>query len=64
MKAYIENKDRVSAIIQVPALKEETYGRDVTEMLQERLTFDEALSSSSRSIMTRQRLKIVCGTVI
>lgn len=59
MKTYIENKDRVSAIIHVPALKEETYGRDVTEMLQERLTFDEALSSSSRSIMTRQRLKIV-----
>jgi len=59
MKAYNENKERVSAIIHVPTLKDETYGRDLTEMLQERLTFDEALTSSSRTIMTRQRLKIV-----
>lgn len=59
MKAYLENKDRVSAIIQLPTLKEETYGRDLTEMLQERLTFDEAIASPSRTIMTRQRLKIV-----
>jgi hypothetical protein len=59
MKAYKDNKDRVSAIIQVPALKEETYGRDLTEMLQERLTFDEAIASPARTIMARQRLKIV-----
>ncbi|KAI5911943.1 conjugal transfer protein TraL [Azoarcus sp. PA01] len=61
MKAYITNKDRVSAIIQIPSLKEETYGRDFTEMLQARLTFDEALAMSSLTIMTRQRLKIVKG---
>lgn len=59
MKVYKENKDRVSAIITIPALKEETYGRDLTDMLQERITFDEAINSPSRSIMVRQRLKIV-----
>ena len=59
MKAYMENKDRVSAIINIPTLKHETYGHDMTEMLQERLTFDEALAMPSRTIMTRQRLKIV-----
>ncbi len=59
MKAYKENKDRVSAIIQIPTLKEETYGHDMTEMLKDRLTFDEAIASPSRTIMTRQRLKIV-----
>lgn len=59
MKAYVENKNRVSAIIQIPVLKDETYGRDLTDMLQERLTFDEAIASPSRTIMTRQRLKIV-----
>ncbi|WP_017166881.1 conjugal transfer protein TraL [Xanthomonas phaseoli] len=59
LKAYKDHKDRVSAIIQVPALKEETYGRDLTEMLQERLTFDEAIASPSRTIMARQRLKII-----
>ncbi|WP_322075508.1 P-loop NTPase family protein [Burkholderia cenocepacia] len=59
LKAYRENKDRVSAIIQVPTLKDETYGRDLTEMLQERLTFDQAIASPTRTIMARQRLKII-----
>jgi hypothetical protein len=59
MKTYKENKEKISAIIHIPALKEETFGRDVTEMLQERLTFSEAIASPGRTIMTRQRLKIV-----
>jgi hypothetical protein len=59
MKAYKDNRSRISAIVQIPALKEETYGRDLSDMLQERQTFDEALAMSSRTIMTRQRLKIV-----
>ncbi|WP_417519326.1 conjugal transfer protein TraL [Marinobacter sp.] len=59
MKAYTSYKERVSAIIHVPSLKEETYGRDFSEMLQERKTFDEALADQTKSIMTRQRLKIV-----
>lgn len=61
LKAYTANKARVSAIVSIPALKEETYGRDLSDMLQERLTFDEALAMSSLTIMTRQRLKIVKG---
>lgn len=59
MQAYKSNKSRVTAIIQVPNLKEETYGRDLSEMLQDRITFEEALEDSSRPIMTRQRLKLV-----
>lgn len=61
MKAYTTNKDRVSAIVHIPKLKKETYGQDLSEMLQERLTFDEALALPSRTIMTRQRLKIIKG---
>lgn len=59
MKAYTEHKKQVAAIVPIPTLKKETYGRDLTEMLQERLTFDEALEQPSLTIMTRQRLKIV-----
>ncbi|HHS8316201.1 TPA: conjugal transfer protein TraL [Legionella pneumophila] len=58
-KTYQDNKERIFAIIQLPTLKEETFGRDLTEILQERLTFDEALNRSSKTIMTRQRLKII-----
>lgn len=59
MKAYTDNKSRVSAIVQIPDLKKDTYGHDFSEMLQARQTFDEALADSNLSIMTRQRLKIV-----
>ena len=61
MKAYTANKARESAIVNIPALKEDTNGRDLSDMLQERLTFDEALAMDSLTIMTRQRLKIVKG---
>lgn len=59
LKAYTNNKTRVSAIVNIPALKEETYGRDLNDLLQERLTFNEALPMESLTIMTRQRLKII-----
>jgi len=63
MKAYLNNKARVSALVRLPTLKEETYGVDLSNMLQERLTFDEALARESLTIMTRQRLKIIQGQV-
>jgi len=63
LKAYTSNRSRVSAFIQIPTLKPETYGRDFSEMLQNRQTFDEALADSSLPIMARQRLKIVKGQI-
>jgi hypothetical protein len=63
MKAYTTNKGRVSAIIQIPLLKKETYGRDLSDMLQERLTFDQAIAQETLTIMTRQRLKIIKGQI-
>jgi hypothetical protein len=59
MKAYVASKGRVSAIIRIPALKKETYGRDLSDILQQRMTFNEALAMESLTIMTRQRLKII-----
>jgi hypothetical protein len=61
MKAYLAYKERVSAIARIPQLKGETYGRDLSDMLKARLTFDEALALSSLTIMSRQRLKIIKG---
>lgn len=59
MKAYRDHKDRISAIIPLPDLKKETFGRDLSEMLQAHLTFDEAIALPSLTIMTRQRLSII-----
>lgn len=61
LKAYATHRDRVSAIVRIPSLKEETYGRDLSDLLQARLTFDEALAMDSLGLMTRQRLKVIRG---
>ncbi len=59
MKAYREHKDRILAIIPLPDLKKETFGRDLSDMLQAHLTFDEAIALPSLTIMARQRLSII-----
>ncbi|KTC71789.1 conjugal transfer protein TraL [Legionella birminghamensis] len=59
MKVYRDHKERIASLIHIPALKEETYGRDLTDMLQKRITFNEALNDAHNNIMTRQRLKII-----
>jgi hypothetical protein len=59
MKAYLANKERLAALVRIPTLKPETYGRDLSDMLKARLTFDQALAMPSLTLMTRQRLKIV-----
>lgn len=61
MKAYRDNKERVTAMIQIPSLKEETYGRDLSEMLQGRLTFNEALALPSEIIWDKlSRKTLTC----
>lgn len=59
MKAYKETKDRIAALISIPDLKEETFGRDLSDMLQQKITFNEAVNSPERNIMTKQRLKLI-----
>ncbi|VTU46109.1 conjugal transfer protein TraL (plasmid) [Variovorax sp. SRS16] len=59
MRAYKENKERVSAVITLPTFKGETFGRDLSDMLQDRLTFAEAEGDPALTIMTRQRLKTI-----
>ncbi|HAU1091251.1 TPA: conjugal transfer protein TraL [Legionella pneumophila] len=59
LKVYKETKDRIAAIINIPDLKEETFGHDLSNMLQQKITFNEAIDSPERNIMTRQRLKLI-----
>ena len=59
MAVYKTHKDRIVAIIKIPELKKEFAGRDFSEMLQARKTFNEAIDSPELTIMTRQRLKLV-----
>jgi CobQ/CobB/MinD/ParA nucleotide binding domain len=57
-KIYQSNKERITSLITMPSWKKETFGHDVSAMLQSRLTFDEAISLGTNNIMTKQRLKM------
>jgi Anion-transporting ATPase len=59
MKVYKDNKNRIEALINIPNLKEETFGKDLTDMLQQKITFNEAINLPERNIMTKQRLKLI-----
>lgn len=59
MKIYLDNKARVSAIIRIPDYKADTFGKDLSQILQAKLTFSEALESKTLPIMVRQRLTII-----
>ncbi|WP_066335831.1 conjugal transfer protein TraL [Azohydromonas lata] len=59
MKAYRDNKGRVSALIQMPFFKPELHGHDFSQMLQARLTFDEAIAAEGVQLMAKQRLTAV-----
>ena len=57
--AYKTYAKRIAAQIVLPALRKETFGRDMEAMLASQITFDEALASSDFSIMGKQRLKMI-----
>jgi len=59
MKVYLNNKERISAIIKIPVYTPETFGRDLSEMLQAKLTFDDAIKAPESMIMVRQRLTMI-----
>ena len=59
MKAYKDNKARISSIIHVPNLDPDTFGQDLNQMQQDRMTFEQALANPGLTVMNRQRLKLI-----
>lgn len=59
MQAYLNHRDRVSAIIHLPKRSDETFGKDIATMLSDKLTFAEALANPAYRLMSKQRLKII-----
>jgi len=59
MKIYETYKERISGRVEIPLLKAETFGRDFSEMMQGKQTFDEVLSSPALHLMVRQRLTMI-----
>lgn len=59
MAAYRENSDKVCGAVIFSKRNQDTFGRDVEEMIAAKLTFQEAISAGKLPIMAKQRLKIV-----
>jgi hypothetical protein len=59
MAAYRENADKVCGAVIFTKRNQDTFGRDLEEMISAKLTFDEAIAAAKLPIMAKQRLKVV-----
>jgi hypothetical protein len=59
MNVYQTNVAKIAGTVAIPKRNQDTFGRDVEEMIARKLTFNEAIQSDSCSIMSRQRLRVV-----
>ena len=59
MAVFKQNKDRIRAVIEIPNQSSDTFGADMRDMLEQKLTFNEAVASENFSLMSRQRLSMV-----
>ena len=59
LPVYIEHANSVVGSVAIPRRNQDTFGRDVEDMIAAKLTFNEAIGAAKLPIMAKQRLKIV-----
>jgi hypothetical protein len=59
MRAYLENVEKVLDVLVIPDRNRNTFGEDMKRMLENSLTFDEAVRSEKFGLVSKQRLSIV-----
>ncbi len=59
MKVYQDHKGRVKGIVTIYGNNRATFGTDMQEMLESRMTFQQALESKQFKLMSKHRLKMV-----
>ena len=59
MAVYQENEAKVLGSVQITRRNQDTFGRDIEEMIGRKFAFAEVFRSGEFSIMAKQRLKIV-----
>lgn len=62
-KVFKDNKNEIYGLISIPEMTRETFGQDIKEMLEKRLTFNEYISDEKIFAMPRQRIKIFRDTI-
>lgn len=59
MQAYELSKDKVFGSVQITKRNNDTFGRDIHDVITSKLTFDEAIRDGPFSLMAKQRLRVV-----
>lgn len=59
MTAFRENADKICGAVVIPKRNQDTFGRDLEEMISAKLTFREAIDECKLPIMAKQRLKLI-----
>jgi len=63
MQVFKRNKSNIHGIIPIPEMSKETFGVDIKQMLEDRVTFDEYLASDDYKIIPKQRIKKFRDTI-
>jgi hypothetical protein len=56
---YKNHANKVHGSVAIVRRTADTFGRDMEEMISQKMTFDEALNGSGFTIMAKQRLRVV-----
>ena len=59
MTAFRDSKDKVCGVVVIPKRNQDTFGRDVEDMIARKWTFDEAIVAREFQLLAKQRLTIV-----
>jgi len=59
MLAYKESESKIFGMVRIPKRNQDTFGRDIEEVIARKLTFEDAIRNGKASVMSKQRLKVV-----
>jgi CobQ/CobB/MinD/ParA nucleotide binding domain len=59
MLAYKESESKIFGLVRIPKRNQDTFGRDIEEVISRKLTFEDAIRNGRASVMSKQRLKVV-----
>jgi hypothetical protein len=59
LKAFRDHAEKVHGCVAIRKRNQDTFGRDVEEVICRKITFQQAIEDGPFSIMTKQRLKVV-----
>lgn len=59
MKVYQDHKGRVKGMVTIERHNQATFGEDVQQMLENRMTFNQAIESGDFKLMSKHRLKMM-----